>query len=65
MKRIEEAQQLLRAAERDLRGLIGLLKIEEMIADEFFGQYVQQAVEKLTKAWIAALDEDFSCIQRA
>jgi hypothetical protein len=62
MKRVEEAQQLLRAAERDFRGLVGLLRIEEMIADEFFGQHVQQAVEKLAKAWIAALDQDFPYI---
>ena len=59
MNDFEESKKLLRAAEKDLRGLIGLLSIEEMIAEEFFGQHVQQAVEKLLKAWISALGEKF------
>jgi HEPN domain-containing protein len=59
MRDPKEAQQLFRAAERDLRGLIGMLQLEEMFDDEFFGQHVQQAIEKLAKAWIAALGQDF------
>ena len=59
MNDLEEAKELFKAAEKDLRGLIGLLTIEEMIAEEFFGQHVQQAIEKLLKSWISALGEKF------
>jgi HEPN domain-containing protein len=59
MRDLKEAQQLLRAAERDLRGLMGMLQLEAMFDDELFGQHVQQAVEKLAKAWITALGQDF------
>ncbi len=59
MRDPKEAQQLFRAAGRDLRGLIGMLQLEEMFDDEFFGQHIQQAVEKLAKAWIATLGQEF------
>jgi HEPN domain-containing protein len=59
MRSLEEAQELLQAAKRDLQGLIGMLQLEEMFADELFGLHVQQAVEKLSKAWITALGHQF------
>ncbi len=59
MNDLEKAQELFKASERELRGLIGMLQVKDMFSDEFFGQHVQQATEKLLKAWIAALGEDF------
>lgn len=54
MSDINQAQNLLRAAQRDLKALAGMSD-SDVFADEIFGFHVQQAVEKLLKAWLAAL----------
>ncbi|MFK8183736.1 MAG: HEPN domain-containing protein [Phormidesmis sp.] len=54
MSDINQAQNLLRAAQRDLKALAGMSDAN-VFADEIFGFHVQQAVEKLLKAWLAAL----------
>lgn len=59
MDRLEAAEELFQAARRDLRGLLGMLQVEEMFADELFGQHVQAATEKLAKAWITLLGDRY------
>ena len=54
MSDINQAQNLLRAAQRDLTALAGMSDAD-VFADEIFGFHVQQAAEKLLKAWLAAL----------
>ena len=46
------------AAERDLTALRGM-RDATVFADEIFGFHVQQAVEKLFKAWLALLGETY------
>ncbi|MYA88127.1 MAG: HEPN domain-containing protein [Boseongicola sp. SB0662_bin_57] len=48
----EQAQELADAAERDISALRGMGEAT-MFADEIFGFHVQQAAEKLLKAWLA------------
>lgn len=59
MSGLEKAQEIFKSSERELRGLLGMLQAKEMFSDELFGQHVQQATEKLLKAWIAAIGEKF------
>lgn len=59
MSGLEKAQEIFKSSERELRGLLGMLQAKEMFSDELFGQHVQQATEKLLKAWIAAIGENF------
>ena len=54
----KQAHLLLAAAERDLAALRGM-KDATVFADEIFGFHVQQAVEKLFKAWLALLGETY------
>lgn len=49
---------LLGAAERDIEAL-RVMRRSEGIPDEVFGFHVQQAAEKLLKAWIALLGERY------
>lgn len=49
-------------AQRDLRALAGMLD-SQTFADEIFGFHVQQAAEKVLKAWIAALGEVYPFTQ--
>ncbi|MCY3772036.1 MAG: HEPN domain-containing protein, partial [Gemmatimonadetes bacterium] len=49
---------LLAAAERDFHALRGMQDIT-VFADEIFGFHVQQAAEKLFKAWLALLGETY------
>ena len=51
-----QARALLEAAERDVSALRGV-DDTVMFADEIFGFHVQQAAEKLLKAWLALLGE--------
>lgn len=51
MKDLEQAGNLLGAAERDYRALCGM-ESAETFSDEIFGFHVQQAVEKALKAWL-------------
>ena len=52
----QQAQQLLTIAQRDLKALTGMMD-SQVFADEIFGFHLQQAAEKLLKAWIAAIGE--------
>lgn len=53
MSDIEQAQSLLRIAQRDLNALLGMLG-STLFADEIFGFHAQQAVEKALKAWLCS-----------
>ena len=52
----KQARVLLEAAERDASALRGMGD-SAVFADEIFGFHVQQAAEKLFKAWLASLGE--------
>ena len=54
----KQVRLLLVAAERDLTALRGMTDVATF-ADEIFGFHVQQAVEKLFKAWLALLGETY------
>lgn len=54
MSDISQAKNLLKVAQRDLKALAGMLDAD-VFADEIFGFHIQQAAEKLLKAWLAAL----------
>ena len=56
MSDVKCARMLLDAAKRDTDALRVMYRSDE-ISDEVFGFHVQQAVEKLLKAWIALLGE--------
>ena len=56
MSDLKEARTLIGAAERDISALRGMHDVD-VFADEIFGFHVQQAAEKLFKAWLALLDE--------
>ncbi len=52
MNDLEQARELASAAERDISALRGM-DDAAIFADEIFGFHVQQAAEKLFKAWLA------------
>lgn len=52
------ASVLIAAAERDLAALRGMMD-EQVFADEVAGFHAQQAAEKLLKAWLALLGEQY------
>ncbi len=56
MSDVKCARMLLGAATRDVDALRVMIRSDE-ISDEVFGFHVQQACEKLLKAWIALLGE--------
>lgn len=56
MSDLKEARVLIEAAERDISALRGMHDAD-VFADEIFGFHVQQAAEKLFKAWLALLGE--------
>ena len=58
MSDLEQARELIEAAERDLSALRGMGDAD-VFADEIFGFHVQQAVEKSFKAWLALLGETY------
>ncbi len=58
MSDLREARTLTDAAERDLSALHGM-DDAAVFADEIFGFHVQQAAEKLLKAWLAMLGETY------
>jgi HEPN domain-containing protein len=58
MSEFEYAQSLLAMAQKDLDALQGMTDAQTF-ADEIFGFHVQQAVEKLLKAWLNALDSEY------
>ena len=53
MSDLEQARELVGAAERDVSALRGMGDAD-VFADEIFGFHVQQAAEKLFKAWLAS-----------
>ena len=57
MKDPKQAAVLLQAAERDLEATRRML--DPGIHDVIFGQHIQQASEKLFKAWICLLDQQY------
>ena len=56
MSDLEQARTLFEAAEKDVSALGGMGDAV-VFADEIFGFHVQQAAEKLLKAWLASLGE--------
>ena len=52
------AQMLLEAAKRDIEAL-RIMRRSDGLPDEIYGFHVQQAAEKLLKAWIALLGESY------
>ena len=58
MSDLEQAQELAGAAERDISALRGMGDAT-VFADEIFGFHVQQAAEKLFKAWLASQGETY------
>jgi HEPN domain-containing protein len=54
----DEAGQLLKAAEKDLNALRGMIG-QDAFADEIFGFHAQQATEKALKAWLALLGVEY------
>ena len=57
MKDPKQAAVLLQAAERDLEAIRRML--DPGIHDVIFGQHVQQAAEKLLKAWLCLLGREY------
>ncbi|MDE0239275.1 MAG: hypothetical protein OXQ84_03605 [bacterium] len=53
MSDLEQARELVGAAQKDISALRGMGDAT-VFADEFFGFHVQQAAEKLLKAWLAS-----------
>ena len=58
MSDLKQARVLLTSAERDISALHGMADAD-VFADEIFGFHVQQAAEKLLKAWLALLSETY------
>lgn len=58
MSDLEQARELASAAERDISALRGMSDAT-VFADEIFGFHVQQAAEKLFKAWLASQGETY------
>ena len=58
MSDLKQARVLLTSAERDISALHGMADAD-VFADEIFGFHVQQAAEKLLKAWLALLGETY------
>ena len=58
MSDLEQAVELAIAAERDISALRGMGDAA-IFADEIFGFHVQQAAEKLFKAWLASQGETY------
>lgn len=58
MSDLFQAQILLQVAKRDLATLSGMLNADAF-AEESFGFFVQQAAEKLLKAWLSLLEQRY------
>ena len=58
MSDLKQARVLLTSADRDISALHGMADAD-VFADEIFGFHVQQAAEKLLKAWLALLGETY------
>lgn len=58
MSELKHARALLELAEKDLKALQGMGDANTF-ADEVFGFHAQQAVEKILKAWLAVLGQEY------
>ncbi len=58
MSEPDRARVLLQVAKRDLSTLLGMLDAK-IFAEEPFGFFVQQAAEKLLKAWLSVLKQSY------
>jgi HEPN domain-containing protein len=58
MSGLADAEMLVRVAKRDIKTLSKMLSVEGFL-DEPIGYFVQQATEKLLKAWLAILGERY------
>ena len=58
MSDVKCARMLLEASSRDVEALGGMADAT-VFADEIFGFHVQQAAEKLLKAWLALLGDTY------
>lgn len=58
MNALDQAQQTLVMAAKDIKAMTSLLS-PESADDEIFGFHAQQAVEKSLKAWIGAVGGDY------
>ena len=58
MNELEEALDLLAAARRDVTALQVMMD-PAIVAEEIFGFHVQQAAEKMLKAWLAVLGAEY------
>ena len=56
MSDVKQANELVKAAGRDISALRGMSD-PQVFADEIYGLHTQQAAEKLLKAWLALLGE--------
>jgi HEPN domain-containing protein len=61
MKHIDQAEQLLLMASKDMKAM-DLMIAPESIDDEIFGFHAQQAVEKSLKAWITVIGGTYGYI---
>lgn len=59
MNQIDQAEQLLLMASKDIKAM-DLMISPESIDDEIFGFHAQQAVEKALKAWITSIGGTYS-----
>lgn len=59
MNQIDQAEQLLLMAAKDMRAM-DLMISPESIDDEIFGFHAQQVVEKSLKAWITSIGGTYS-----
>jgi HEPN domain-containing protein len=59
MNQIDQAEQLLLMASKDIKAM-DLMMSPESIDDEIFGFHAQQAAEKSLKAWITAIGGTYS-----
>ena len=58
MSDVRCAHMLMEASKRDVEALRGMSNAS-VFADEIFGFHVEQAAEKLFKAWLALLGETY------
>jgi HEPN domain-containing protein len=61
MNHIDQAEQLLLMASKDMKAMV-LMILPESVDDEIFGFHAQQAVEKSLKAWIAVIGGTYGFI---
>lgn len=58
MADLEQARAMLRMAHKDFNALVGMQE-NPLFADEIFGFHVQQAVEKVLKAWLCVCTDTY------